>query len=556
MASHLLRPPQPVAEEQPQQRQSAEPALRIPGSESAASELGEIDFRFESDQRLEFFSSNFELSMKKFYQNTLIEVVEGLETLFIYVRNLLQNPGDHRFSRVASLNVHFQERLGRLIGSDECMRAIGFDLNSNGWNYKFDYRAFANDEGWTHLNSAKEEILQRLEVLQKQFDALPVRLSEEHCYTSVVAAGSHHERGHRPAMEDDEMLVDAFLDRPGYGFFALYDGHGGRETVEFVVKVMQMNLAQVMLQDPDIHLNEAVMQAYELTDAQLRRQNILKSGTTAVTCVIKPADGDYDEADHPDYLSESDSEYEDSSDFEEDDQGHSRGSGGSSSDSSNWSRRRRRHRREPPAAAADDSQHQPPPPSGEESPFAALNRRRVLYVSNVGDSRAVLCRGRRAVRLTVDHKATLLEEGERIVEAGGFVSRRRVNGILAISRALGDHMLKRHGDVVSCIPYCTVTRLRPRQDRFLILACDGVWDVMSDQQAVDFVLDHVDDILHEKMGPLGGPELLLRQDRETYQRLMNEVLCDTSAELVRQALDKGSTDNITVILLQLNWPQI
>lgn len=82
---------------------------------------------------------------QQFYQNTLIEVIEGLETLFIFVRNLLQNPGDHRFANIASSNLHFQERLGCLIGAKECMQAIGFDPDHNGWNYKFDYKAFAND---------------------------------------------------------------------------------------------------------------------------------------------------------------------------------------------------------------------------------------------------------------------------------------------------------------------------------------------------------------------------------------------------------------------------
>jgi hypothetical protein len=74
---------------------------------------------------------------------------------------------------------------------------------------------------------------------------------------------------------------------------------------------------------------------------------------------------------------------------------------------------------------------------------------------------------------------------------GGFIGRnKRVNGVLAISRALGDHMLKENTAVVSAEPYTLDTELESG-DSYIILACDGVWDVMTDQEAADFALEQI-----------------------------------------------------------------
>ena len=78
-----------------------------------------------------------------------------------------------------------------------------------------------------------------------------------------------------------------------------------------------------------------------------------------------------------------------------------------------------------------------------------------------------------------DHKATDPVEMKRVIEMGGTVYNDRVNGMLAISRALGDHQLKRPilaNDVVSNMPDITSTELTDG-DMFVIIACDGLWDV-------------------------------------------------------------------------------
>ena len=67
---------------------------------------------------------------------------------------------------------------------------------------------------------------------------------------------------------------------------------------------------------------------------------------------------------------------------------------------------------------------------------------RKLYAANAGDARAVLCRNGAAVRITRDHKASDQAEQERVQQSGGWVSMNRVHGVLAVSRALGDHAMK------------------------------------------------------------------------------------------------------------------
>ena len=96
--------------------------------------------------------------------------------------------------------------------------------------------------------------------------------------------------------------------------------------------------------------------------------------------------------------------------------------------------------------------------------------RRVLYTANAGDARGVLCRAGKAVRLTYDHKGSDKQEAKRITDAGGFVMSGRVNGVLAVTRSLGDSSMK---EFVVGSPYTTETQLCD-DDEFLILACDGV----------------------------------------------------------------------------------
>ena len=123
-----------------------------------------------------------------------------------------------------------------------------------------------------------------------------------------------------------------------------------------------------------------------------------------------------------------------------------------------------------------------------------------LYVANAGDSRAVLCRNGIAVPLSEDHKPNDPRESERIVKAGGTIEESqggtrthyRVNGNLNLSRAIGDLEYKKntdlqpHEQMITSTP--DIVRMeRSDDDEFIVLGCDGVWDVLTNDDCVHFV---------------------------------------------------------------------
>lgn len=119
----------------------------------------------------------------------------------------------------------------------------------------------------------------------------------------------------------------------------------------------------------------------------------------------------------------------------------------------------------------------------------------MLYVANAGDSRCVLARGRLAIEMSQDHKPDLESEFQRIRAAGGSVIEGRVNGNLNLSRSLGDFNYKNPNDppekhMITACPEIRVQQLTP-QDDFIVLGCDGIWDILTSQQCVDFVYERL-----------------------------------------------------------------
>jgi len=126
----------------------------------------------------------------------------------------------------------------------------------------------------------------------------------------------------------------------------------------------------------------------------------------------------------------------------------------------------------------------------------ALMRGSDLYVGNVGDSRCIACIAGVADPLSTDHKPGDPLEKARIQNAGGFVELNRVNGNLALSRAVGDFSFKQNANlspedqIVSGCPD-VVSRTISEDWEFILLACDGIWDVLSNQEVADFVVRRI-----------------------------------------------------------------
>jgi len=115
-----------------------------------------------------------------------------------------------------------------------------------------------------------------------------------------------------------------------------------------------------------------------------------------------------------------------------------------------------------------------------------------LWCGNAGDSRCIAGINGKAEPLSTDHKPMDPKERARIEAAGGFVEFNRVNGNLALSRALGDFVFKMNEglsqseQIVTAEPDVEVAEVNKDWD-FLVLACDGIWDVLSNQEVADFV---------------------------------------------------------------------
>jgi len=146
-----------------------------------------------------------------------------------------------------------------------------------------------------------------------------------------------------------------------------------------------------------------------------------------------------------------------------------------------------------------------------------------LYVAHAGDSRAVLCRDGRALDLTQDHKPGLESEQSRVSSLGGFISDGCVNGEIQVSRALGDVNLSTRAKMLGLSAEVQLSKFYlSDEDEFVIIACDGLWDVLNSASAVAYA---------------------------RHCLLQHNDIQRCADELVQQALRQHSSDNVSVIVI-------
>lgn len=227
------------------------------------------------------------------------------------------------------------------------------------------------------------------------------------------------------------------------GYFAIFDGHAGTFAADWCGKKLHIILEDIIRKNPNTPIPELLDQTFTTVDSQLEKLPLKNSGCTAAVAVLRWEDR------VPSNASQTGSQAIAPALAKTAEKATDKGSDGAEA--------------RPDAKQNTDAER--------AKLKGAASRQRVLYTANVGDARIVLCRSGKALRLSYDHKGGDENEGKRIANAGGLILNNRVNGVLAVTRALGDSYMK---DLVTGHPYTTETVIQPDMDEFIIIACDGV----------------------------------------------------------------------------------
>lgn len=181
--------------------------------------------------------------------------------------------------------------------------------------------------------------------------------------------------------------------------------------------------------------------------------------------------------------------------------------------------------------------------------YIDTHKRERLRVINVGDCRAVACKSGFAIPLSKDHKPNWSDEKIRIGNVNANCKKPKEIymdgdasdviwrvGDLSVTRAFGDST---HAPQI--VPLPEIHDYSTSGFDFIIMACDGLWDVMTNDEAVNFVRDHLTD---------NNPEMHYDEiDHSLVKKILKQKNGHIAKYLTQYAIEKGSNDNVSVIVI-------
>uniref|UniRef100_A0A7N6BXS7 protein-serine/threonine phosphatase n=1 Tax=Anabas testudineus TaxID=64144 RepID=A0A7N6BXS7_ANATE len=320
---------------------------------------------------------------------------------------------------------------------------------------------------------------------------------------SNISYGFSAMQGWRVSMEDAHNCIPEFDEETA--MFSVYDGHGGEEVALYCSKYLP-DIIKEQKTYKDGKLQKALEDAFLAIDSRITTEEVIKElvqiagRPTEEPPVEKVAEeDDYSKSMFFDDSEESEEGEEEEGSDEED------GSEEEEGDSSEVDEEEDTEEGEEDSEEEEEEEMCLPGMDGKEEPgsdsgttaVVALIRGKQLIVANAGDSRCVVSERGKAVDMSYDHKPEDEVELARIKNAGGKVTMDgRVNGGLNLSRAIGDHFYKRNKalppeeQMISAMPDVKVLTLNEDHD-FMVIACDGIWNVLSSQEVVDFITERI-----------------------------------------------------------------
>ena len=456
-------------------------------------------------------------------------------------------------------------------------------------------RFFSTSRKHTRIKSErqKEAIIQRRERIKQTnirimgaYLSQPVKEKESSDGGNVkVKFGTSAMQGWRTSMEDSHCAVPDLDENTS--FFAVFDGHGGKEVALYAGRYLPQILKDTNAYKEENDLKQALVESFmkidevmkDKTNAQelaelsgrrrfreeeedadekmsaggsrnvneaIRRalkERLLAEGTPSeeVDLIIPSLTNDDDEEEEEE-VNKKNGERKEGGEIGKD---SSKNTAANEQPVASTSSAGGGKKKFVPLSEEELSEWEGPV-AGAAAVSVALRNGEIIC-ANAGDSRAVLCRDGKAIDMSRDHKPTDEDECERIVKAGGFVADGRVNGSLALSRAIGDFEYKRN-NVPDDLPpelYCVTAnpevktfKYEQDQDEFIIIACDGVWDVMTSQECVDFVRERL--CYSSTKDGVVPPEHLSK---------ITEELCDACCATDTRGSGLGC-DNISAVIVQ------